>query len=686
MDLIALATAGVWGETIVPVLLMVIGFGLVIFFHELGHFLACKAVGITVERFAIGFGPSLFSFVWKGTDYCIKILPLGGYVKMLGQEDFKPLEEDEVGDPNAYNNKPIWARMVVISAGVVMNIIMAATLFVVVFMVGINFSPPVVGDVTPGFPGSQVKTPWDVDADKPGGLKPGDRIVELDGREIRRFFHIRVAASMAKQHDVLDAVIERRVGDKVETGHVKIGVRVIDPSIKLLGFGIMPAPDTVFADFGEDSPSPFPKDSRLLSIGDISIKDYWDIKDAERALDSGDVVVKVDNGGVEENITVTPTPVMDVQAVFLKSGRILRGYADRLPDDDTSVVVVLDNGNREKVAVKDIEPTPLDVLGLIPRLRISSVLDGSPADKKGLKRDDIIVRFGDHDTPTLARFHELCEHFEGKGTDIVVLRKGKRLDPIKIAPKSKSDQVLIGFRSGIDAAHPVVAGVRKGSLAEQAGLRAGDIIEQIGDRKISTWNDIVAARRSVTTGELVIRYKRGVIDGQATIPDLAAAQLRPEDYRFTPFAFSGMPFKPLMNEKIKTGPISAIAMGATETYYFTAMTYATLRGLAMRTVSPKQLRGPIGIFDAGIDAGRQGTIRLVYLMAIISISLAVINFLPIPVVDGGHAMFLIIEKVRGKPISLKVMNIIQLIGIALLLFVFVAVTWNDIARIAGDLW
>jgi regulator of sigma E protease len=84
-----------------------------------------------------------------------------------------------------------------------------------------------------------------------------------------------------------------------------------------------------------------------------------------------------------------------------------------------------------------------------------------------------------------------------------------------------------------------------------------------------------------------------------------------------------------------------------------------------------------------IQAGRRGMIDFAYFMAMISVSLAVINFLPFPVVDGGHAMFLIFEKIRGKPLSIRVMNVVQMIGLALILLVFVLVTWQDISRLIG---
>src|SRR5438874_263348 len=131
------------------IILLVLGFGFVIFFHELGHFLAAKWVGIRVEQFAVGFGQAVCSWR-KGfgislgssarryeeiaargealgvgeTEYRLNWIPLGGYVKMLGQDDLNPNAQHE--DPRAYNKKSIGARMIVVSAGVIMNIILAA--------------------------------------------------------------------------------------------------------------------------------------------------------------------------------------------------------------------------------------------------------------------------------------------------------------------------------------------------------------------------------------------------------------------------------------------------------------------------------------------------------------------------------------------------------------------------------
>ena len=114
------------------------GFSMVIFVHELGHFLVAKWAGVRVEKFAIGFGKELIGFTRGETRYSFNVLPLGGYVKMLGQEDFddKAQELRFKDDPRSFVNKPVGRRMAIVSAGVIMNTLFAGLLFMIVFMIG----------------------------------------------------------------------------------------------------------------------------------------------------------------------------------------------------------------------------------------------------------------------------------------------------------------------------------------------------------------------------------------------------------------------------------------------------------------------------------------------------------------------------------------------------------------------
>ena len=144
--------------------LMLLGFSLVVFFHELGHFLAAKWCDVKVERFCIGFGREIIGFTRGETRYSFNILPLGGYVKMHGQEDFAVDKSGEWAvrnDPRSFSNKPVGARAAVVSAGVAMNLVFAAAAFAVVYMIGLDSISPVVGYVAPGNPASRLmKLVW----------------------------------------------------------------------------------------------------------------------------------------------------------------------------------------------------------------------------------------------------------------------------------------------------------------------------------------------------------------------------------------------------------------------------------------------------------------------------------------------------------------------------------------------
>lgn len=160
-------------------------FGLLVLFHEFGHFITAKMVGMRVDEFAIGFGPKLVSYKYGETLYSIRIIPLGGFNKIAG------MDPDEEQDDRSYNAKPIWARMLVILAGSFMNFVLPILLFCIIFISsGINTpSPdPVLGEVLPQKAAAQA------------GLKAGDKIVAIDGVTIEswRSFVEKVQVSEGK--------------------------------------------------------------------------------------------------------------------------------------------------------------------------------------------------------------------------------------------------------------------------------------------------------------------------------------------------------------------------------------------------------------------------------------------------------------------------------------------------------
>src|SRR3954452_18359690 len=181
-----------------------IGLGAVIFVHELGHFLVAKACGVKVEKFMIGFDIGGYKLSWRHgeTVYGIGILPLGGYVKMLGQDDDpahikEQMEKSQVDvdsanakaikgpdgetyyvDRRSYLAKSVPQRMAIISAGVIMNIIFAFIFAVVAYGMGVPYVPSVISETIPGSPAWQAQ------------LKPGDEIVKIADEENPTFMQL----------------------------------------------------------------------------------------------------------------------------------------------------------------------------------------------------------------------------------------------------------------------------------------------------------------------------------------------------------------------------------------------------------------------------------------------------------------------------------------------------------------
>jgi len=122
----------------------------------------------------------------------------------------------------------------------------------------------------------------------------------------------------------------------------------------------------------------------------------------------------------------------------------------------------------------------------------------------------------------------------------------------------------------------------------------------------------------------------------------------------------------------------AVLMGMEHTKKFILQVYMTLAGLFRGTVSPDNLHGIVGITKVGYDVQERGPVWLWYVLALVSVNLAVANFLPLPIVDGGLFLLLILEKIRGRPLSLKVQSAIQVVGIVLLAGMFIYVTCNDV--------
>ena len=154
-------------------LAIVFVFGLLVVIHELGHFLAAKWMGVRVERFSIGFPPRLFGKKIGDTDYCISAIPLGGYVKLSGMID-ESMDGQVTGADYEYSSKPVWRRVIIITAGVVMNFILAILILTIV-----SYTK---GEVV--YPSTEIGNMGEQGIARKIGFQVGDKITAIEGVSI----------------------------------------------------------------------------------------------------------------------------------------------------------------------------------------------------------------------------------------------------------------------------------------------------------------------------------------------------------------------------------------------------------------------------------------------------------------------------------------------------------------------
>ncbi|MCZ6836628.1 MAG: site-2 protease family protein, partial [Planctomycetota bacterium] len=286
--------------TLIGIFWIILGFGALIFIHELGHFLAAKWAGIRAEAFAVGMGPVALAwrkgiglrygstlaeyerltreYIQKNgsddlkarekdntlkpeelyrmgdelglgeTEYSLRWLPIGGFVKMLGQEDANP--EYVSDDPKSYNSCPIGKRMIVVSAGVVMNLILAAILFVWAFLVGVRLPAPVIGHVSFTLPAgtTMADNAAALGISEPG-LKAGDLVTMIDGKPANTFADLQIASAMSKVDQEVVLTVQREGIDEPLQFSM---VPQLDQNSGLRSIGITPGQSTTLIDKDQD--------------------------------------------------------------------------------------------------------------------------------------------------------------------------------------------------------------------------------------------------------------------------------------------------------------------------------------------------------------------------------------------------------------------------------------------------
>ena len=531
--------------------------GVLIFVHESGHFLWAKLFGVRVLTFSLGFGPRVAGFSRGGTDYVIAALPLGGYVRMLGENPHEQIRRED--EPHAFHTQPVWRRVVIVFAGPMMNLVFPLVLYFVVFLGTSTLSPAIIGDVFPGQPAD-------------GKLEAGDRITGIDGEPVKTFYDLtRIVGTKAGQ--TLRFEIERD-GEALTRPITPVAKRVERPldlaeEVGRIGISVN-QPLSIVGVTDDKSPA---AEAGLATFD-------WVVSAAGKRCDRWGELQRVLSGNRGSLVPVTvlrPEPVQGALGALLGVSLYAPRVATLMPHPGSAP-----GGERAGLEAGD--------------LYVSQVLADSPEARAGLRKGDRLIALDGQPIRHFSSFLEELEAGGGKTRALTVRRDG--------------DMLTLRY-----------------ALAHARGT--GEYEERD-------------------------RYAIGMRRWQPTLPFPEVKNPNPLAYAF--------------DEAVRA---------TSEVVELTAISFVRL---FQGRLSMKSIGGPLTIFDAAGEAAREGAMNYLFLMGFISVNLGLINLMPIPLLDGGHLLFFLIELITRKPLSARLREYASMAGLTILILLMVFAFKNDVER------
>ena len=726
-------------------LLAALGFGFVIFIHELGHFLFAKWAGVRVERFSIGFGPMIFKKTVGETEYAISLLPLGGYVKLLGQEDVPADISEEVRhDPRSYLAVSGWWQALILLGGVLFNLISSYVILLGLAWHGMPVMAPVVGDVKPEIEDARGK-PHPSPAVQLG-LHRGDRILTFNGQKLRSWEDLQMAVVTAGREAVTVSVARQEPG----------GERTV-LELPSAGHQVMVTPD-----YHSGRPSlgiEPPLGWRIDKVGDAATG-----KPAE-GIRPGDRITGLNGTAFSEGMT--GQQITDLLRPLLGQ----------------NITLTLDPGART-VALRYAGDEANGDLAYAWPVRIEQVVAGSPAERGGLKPGDLPLTVDGHEVGGSSHFLALTRKALNEGRDftVTVQRDGEEktmtlhggeihghllvgalltsiasgylplipkaydgtASPLTEAklqvgdaivgrsePRAGETHVLLQVVSG-GSAHTValsdddylvfkktipvsplyrmIGGAPVPSLQTQLiGMR----VENTGadgqgypDKGMIHLGDRDGVKRSVNLGGLSKAGAEALLNGLrpgdwitavVTLPSnehalevVRGAGAAPHQVTVTPHDVgTTMELGVEMRPYVLHDWSEAFAIANDAAYTMVVKTLQIIPRFFRSTEeggidANKSLTGPIGIFSAlKGSAERFGFDSYLNLLALIGLNLFLVNLLPIPITDGGQLLFLALESLIRRPLPVAARSVATYIGLAMVMSLMLYVIGLDILRHLG---
>lgn len=534
---------------------------MLIFVHELGHFLVARWCGVRVEVFSLGFGKKLLTYKRGDTTYALSLIPLGGYVKMFGEQPGDSISEED--KKVSFTHKNVWQRIAIVLAGPIMNFLFAILVFFTVALIGEDAKTPVIGDIAAD------------SAAYAAGFRSGDQVLSINQKPITTWEDVQRTLSLKESHDLhLDVEVKREGSG--ESANISVVAKPESNPNVLSSYDYIANVQGLSA-YSAGTTVGVLHNSPLKALG----------------LRTGDTITSVNGRPVsywrhldETLSTVNANEVLTLEVMGLREG-----------DKEEKAITV------SMAASAAIKNYSLQSLGLESSdLYLSRVLEDSPAAAAGLRPGDRLITINNIQLKGWDNVIENIKSFDGKNpVALTVLRDGKNID-LQITPKMTK--------------HMTAAG------AEEK------------------------------------RYTIGI----SPIPNIAAPEL--------------MTLR-------STNPVDALIRGTEKTWEVSVMTVMSFVRLFQAKISPKNIGGVISIGQAASETFKIGITQFLQMMAIISVNLFILNLLPVPVLDGGHLVFYVIELVKGAPLSMRKMEMAQQVGLAILMSLMIFALFNDFTRLFG---
>jgi len=314
------------------------------------------------------------------------------------------------------------------------------------------------------------------------------------------------------------------------------------------------------------------------------------------------------------------------------------------------------------------------------------VVDSGPAAGAGLRTGDRILSVDGRRVSYWEDVDRAVAGSEGRPLQLDVEREGAR-QPMTVTPRRTTvqDPILKESREVWDIGAgphgaPVITSVAPDSPAEVAGLKPGDVVLSVADQRVFSPDEMVQAIRSRPRQKLALIVERDGKRLSLTVTPNAEKERGPSgDEMEVGRIQAGIGGKAMGTEPYN--PVAAVWHGAAWTANMSATIVKGLWRIVLGTIDRSNIGGPIQIASMAGQQAREGFGQLALFTAFISVNLAVLNLLPVPILDGGHLLFFVIEAVLGRPLSLKKREVAQQLGLALLLLLMVFAIYNDLVRL-----